>query len=77
MKCPECGAECWRNEVDVGVGIIRDEWKCTECSWDEGQAFANWEDFLDFKQSGGRGNVDSAQSFLNSWEDTRLAVSRE
>lgn len=50
MKCPECGAECWRNEVDVGVGIITDEWKCTECTWDEDQAFpmtkANWDEWL-------------------------------
>ena len=25
MKCPECGSECWRNEVDVGVGISTNE----------------------------------------------------
>lgn len=31
MKRPECGAECWRNEVDIGVGLITDEWKCTKC----------------------------------------------
>lgn len=50
MKCPECGAICWRNEIDVGVGIVSDEWKCTECSWDENQAFPmeayNWIEFL-------------------------------
>lgn len=50
MKCPECGASCWRNEVDVGVGVISDEWKCTMCDWDENQAFPmndqNWEEFL-------------------------------
>jgi hypothetical protein len=50
MRCPECGAKCWRNEVDVDVGIISDEWKCEECAWDEDQAFpmsaTNWEDFL-------------------------------
>lgn len=50
MRCPECGAYCWRNEVDVGVGIISDEWKCEECPWDEDQAFpmtlANWNEWL-------------------------------
>lgn len=50
MKCPECGSECWRNEVDVGVGIYHDEWKCTNCNWDEGQAFPmnkeDWEEWL-------------------------------
>lgn len=50
MLCPECGAICWRNEVDVGAGIYHDEWKCAECSWDEDQAFSmedyNWEEWL-------------------------------
>ena len=50
MKCPECGSECWRNEVDIGVGVVTDEWKCTECDWDEDRAFPmseeNWEEFL-------------------------------
>lgn len=50
MICPECGKPCWRNEIDVGVGIVCDEWKCTECAWDESQAFPmnakNWEKFL-------------------------------
>lgn len=50
MKCPECGSECWRNEVDVGVGIVHDEWKCENCSWDEDQGFPmtdkNWDEFL-------------------------------
>lgn len=50
MRCPECGAVCWRNEIDVGVGIVSDEWKCEQCNWDENQAFPmtaeNWEDFL-------------------------------
>ena len=50
MKCPECGAQCWRNEVDIGVGVMIDEWKCTKCDWDEDSAFPmsdkNWEEFL-------------------------------
>jgi hypothetical protein len=50
MKCPECGAECWREEVDVGVGIITSDWMCTECKWDEVQGFPmtkdNWDEWL-------------------------------
>jgi hypothetical protein len=36
---PECGSECWRNEVHNGVSIVHDEWKCDYCGWDEDQAF--------------------------------------
>lgn len=50
MRCPECGSHCWRNEIDIGVGIVCDEWKCEECPWDEGQAFPmaakNWNEWL-------------------------------
>lgn len=38
-KCPECGSDCWRNEVDVEVGIYHDEWKCTNCDWTEDDMF--------------------------------------
>lgn len=50
MKCPECGTYCWSNEVDVGVGIIADEWKCSECEWNEDLAWPmtddDWSNFL-------------------------------
>ena len=26
MKCPKCGAECDRDEVDIGVGIQIGPW---------------------------------------------------
>lgn len=49
MKCPECGAYCYRDEVDVGVGIIASPWSC-ECGWDENLAFPmeahNWDEWL-------------------------------
>lgn len=32
--CPNCGSECWRDEVDVGVGIIYGPWGCP-CGWSE------------------------------------------
>jgi hypothetical protein len=31
--CPKCGAECHRDEVDVGVGIIHGPWGCPDCGW--------------------------------------------
>ena len=50
MKCPECGASCWREEVDVGVGIISSPWVCSNCSWDEDQIYPmqplDWESWL-------------------------------
>ena len=51
MKCPECGANCWRDSVDVGVGVISDEWKCEVCDWTEDVGFPmdedNWKEWLD------------------------------
>lgn len=51
MNCPECGSICWRNEVDVGVGVMHDGWKCSSCSWDEDvnsypMTKENWEEWL-------------------------------
>lgn len=39
MKCPECGAECSREEADVGVGVLCLEWSCGDCGWDESQSY--------------------------------------
>lgn len=33
--CPHCGAPCDREEVDVGVGVIRGPWGCGDCGWSE------------------------------------------
>lgn len=49
MICPECGRSCFRDEVDVGVGIIASPWMC-ECGWDEDQSFPmtteDWNNWL-------------------------------
>lgn len=38
MKCPRCGADCERDEVDVGIGTIAGgPWGCFECHWVEGE----------------------------------------
>ena len=34
MDCPNCGYECYRDEVNVGVGIIKGPWGCP-CGWSE------------------------------------------
>jgi hypothetical protein len=31
MKCPKCGEECDREEVDVGVGVLHGPWGCLNC----------------------------------------------
>lgn len=37
MNCPNCTAgECWRDEVDIGVGIQYGPWRCSDCGWYEG-----------------------------------------
>lgn len=33
--CPKCGDKCWREDVDVGVGIIYGPWGCSSCGWSE------------------------------------------
>ena len=36
MKCPECGSDCDRAEVDIGVGWTPvGPWGCPECHWVE------------------------------------------
>ncbi len=35
MNCPKCGSDCWREEVDVGVGVIFGPYGCPECGWSE------------------------------------------
>lgn len=34
-KCPDCGAELWREEVDIGVGTMTGPWTCNQCGWVE------------------------------------------
>ena len=49
MKCPECGEQCSRDEIDVGVGIVASPWSCG-CGWDEEQDFpmtaADWQSYM-------------------------------
>lgn len=35
QDCPKCQQECWRDEVDVGVGWIYGPWGCGNCGWSE------------------------------------------
>lgn len=38
--CPKCGCdELWRDEVDVGVGIIYGPWGCPDCGWSESEQY--------------------------------------
>lgn len=34
MICPNCGEDCDRDEVDVGIGVMRGPWGCF-CGWSE------------------------------------------
>jgi hypothetical protein len=35
MDCPKCEEECWRESVDVGVGVIYGPFGCSNCGWSE------------------------------------------
>ena len=34
MNCPRCGAPAWRDEADVGVGVMYGPYGCP-CGWSE------------------------------------------
>jgi hypothetical protein len=38
-RCPKCGADCARDSVDVGVGIISGPWGCPGCGWSESEEY--------------------------------------
>lgn len=44
MNCPNCNGQCWRDEVDIGVGVQCGPWRCEMCSWYEG-----WEGDIDHR----------------------------
>jgi len=35
IVCPKCLADCERESVDVGVGIINGPYGCPDCGWSE------------------------------------------
>lgn len=37
--CPNCADDCYRDEADVGVGIIYGPWGCPSCGWSESDAY--------------------------------------
>jgi hypothetical protein len=34
-RCPKCNEECYREEADIGVGVIHGPWGCPNCRWSE------------------------------------------
>ena len=34
-KCDVCQHDCWREGVDIGVGIEYGPWRCARCGWTE------------------------------------------
>lgn len=40
MLCPECGSTCYRDEVDVEVGVIKGPWGCP-CGWSEDERYSH------------------------------------
>lgn len=52
MNCPNCDHECYRDTVDVGVGILEGPWGCP-CGWSEDERY-NLLDGPKFTKNGGR-----------------------
>lgn len=40
FDCPKCGAECDREEVDVGVCNVYGPWLCPRCGWSQADEVA-------------------------------------
>ena len=34
-KCPQCGNELYREEIDIGVGLCYGPYHCNFCGWVE------------------------------------------
>jgi hypothetical protein len=35
-ECPKCGSDnCYRDAVDVGIGIMYGPYGCSDCGWSE------------------------------------------
>lgn len=52
FSCPKCqSTDCWRHEVDIGVGTQYGPWNCTGCGWSEDQGIREikldeaWDEF--------------------------------
>lgn len=43
IMCPMCGSECYRDEVDVVVGIIKGPYGCA-CGWSEDNRYNAFSD---------------------------------
>lgn len=44
MKCPECGGDCGRDEVDNGIMVLMGPWGCG-CGWSEDAEYRHLEKF--------------------------------
>ena len=67
MKCPKCNSEgCWREEVDIGVGIQYGPYGCPDCGWSEWEEYdisehTKEEDGYALDQWGGKTRIRSSQ----------------
>lgn len=57
-SCEKCGSECWRDEVDVGVGWIEGPWGCGNCGWSESP---------EYDLSTGKNPIDGIGGKIDQW----------
>ena len=58
QTCPKCERDCWRESVDVGIGIQYGPWGC-ECGWSESDEYS----LLDENKTG----IDAKGGFTDQW----------
>lgn len=58
MKCLKCKEECYRESVDVGVGIIHGPYGCPSCGWSEDS---------EYDLSDGKDAIDEKGGVTDQW----------
>jgi hypothetical protein len=53
MDCPKCDGPCFRDDVDVGVGVIYGPWGCSCCGWSEDPRYDSSEGVSPAQQEAG------------------------
>jgi hypothetical protein len=39
QQCLKCSADCYRDSVDIGVGVMFGPWGCPNCGWSENEKY--------------------------------------
>lgn len=61
QDCPRCGTECYRDSVDIEVGVIYGPWGCPACGWSSSPEYDH--------SSGGpcSAQAETSDSYVDQW----------